>query len=139
MNAAVISASPSLPRHENPARRLVRFARNIVLDAAARPQTRANLPGAAASPASYAAGMDLRRLASFLAVAEEGHFGKAAARLFRSPASVTAHVQQLERELGARLLDRSPVRLTPAGERFIGHASPQARGSSGTRDPCWRR
>lgn len=66
--------------------------------------------------------MDLRRLASFLAVAEEGHFGRAAARLFRSPASVTAHVQQLERELGAQLLDRSPVRLTPAGERFIGHA-----------------
>ncbi|MEV0086019.1 LysR family transcriptional regulator [Saccharopolyspora sp. NPDC050642] len=66
--------------------------------------------------------MDLRRLASFLAVAEEGHFGKAAMRLFRSPASVTAHVQQLERELGVRLLDRSPVRLTPAGERFVGHA-----------------
>ncbi|MBB5155577.1 LysR family transcriptional regulator [Saccharopolyspora phatthalungensis] len=66
--------------------------------------------------------MDLSRVASFLAVAEEGHFGKAAERLFRSPASVTAHIKQLEHELGTRLLDRSPVRLTPAGERFVGHA-----------------
>ncbi|MER5393563.1 LysR family transcriptional regulator [Saccharopolyspora sp. NPDC002686] len=66
--------------------------------------------------------MDLRRLTSFLAVAEEGHFGKAAERLFRSPASVTAHIKQLERDLGAQLLDRAPVRLTPAGERFVGHA-----------------
>ncbi|GAA4619341.1 LysR family transcriptional regulator [Saccharopolyspora hordei] len=66
--------------------------------------------------------MDLRRLTSFLAVAEEAHFGKAAERLFRSPASVTAHVKQLERDLGVRLLERSPVRLTPAGERFVGHA-----------------
>jgi DNA-binding transcriptional LysR family regulator len=66
--------------------------------------------------------MDLRRVASFLAVVEESHFGKAAERLFLSPASVTAHIKQLERDLGTRLLDRSPVRLTPAGERFVRHA-----------------
>lgn len=66
--------------------------------------------------------MDLRRLTSFLAVAEEGHFGKAAERLFRSPASVTAHIKQLEHDLGVSLLERSPVRLTAAGERFVGHA-----------------
>ncbi|NIH87981.1 LysR substrate-binding domain-containing protein [Amycolatopsis granulosa] len=66
--------------------------------------------------------MDLRRLSSFLAVAEEGHFGRAAARLFLSPPAVTAHIQQLERELGTALFDRSPVRLTPAGHRFLGHA-----------------
>ncbi|MCI2419147.1 LysR family transcriptional regulator [Saccharopolyspora sp. K220] len=66
--------------------------------------------------------MDLRRLASFLAVAEEGHFGRAAERLYRSPASVTAHIKQLERELGTRLFDRAPVRLTPAGERLVRHA-----------------
>lgn len=66
--------------------------------------------------------MDLRRLSSFLAVAEEGHFGRAAAKLFLSPAALTAQIQQLERELGARLFDRGPVALTPAGERFAVHA-----------------
>jgi DNA-binding transcriptional LysR family regulator len=66
--------------------------------------------------------VDLRRLSSFLAVAEEGHFGRAAARLFLSPPAVTAHVQQLERELGVPLFERSPVRLTPAGHRFLSHA-----------------
>ncbi|MFI6513993.1 LysR family transcriptional regulator [Spirillospora sp. NPDC050679] len=66
--------------------------------------------------------MELRQLASFLAVAEEGRFTRAAARLFLSPPAVTAHVQSLERELGVRLLERNPVRLTPAGERFVPHA-----------------
>lgn len=66
--------------------------------------------------------MDQRRLSSFLAVAEEGHFGRAAKRLFLSPAALTAQIQQLERELGARLFDRGPVTLTPAGERFARHA-----------------
>ncbi|KAA9159944.1 LysR family transcriptional regulator [Amycolatopsis acidicola] len=66
--------------------------------------------------------MDLRRLSSFLAVAEEQHFGRAAARLFLSPSALTGHIQQLERELGARLFHRSPVSLTPAGERFARHA-----------------
>lgn len=66
--------------------------------------------------------MDLRRLSSFLAVAEEQHFGRAAARLFVSPSALTGHIQQLERELGAPLFHRSPVSLTPAGERFARHA-----------------
>ncbi|MFH8408977.1 LysR family transcriptional regulator [Streptomyces sp. NPDC018019] len=68
--------------------------------------------------------MDLRRLSSFLAVVEEGHFGRAASRLFLSPAAVTQHVQQLERELGTRLLDRGngPVRPTAAGQRLASHA-----------------
>ncbi|MFI2236535.1 LysR family transcriptional regulator [Streptomyces chrestomyceticus] len=68
--------------------------------------------------------MDLRRLSSFLAVVEEGHFGRAASRLFLSPAAVTQHVQQLERELGTRLLDRGngPVRPTAAGRRLASHA-----------------
>lgn len=74
------------------------------------------------APWAYRRGVDLRRLASFLAVAEEGHFGRAAARLFLSPPAVTAHVQQLERELGVPLFERAPVRLTPAGHRFLGHA-----------------
>jgi DNA-binding transcriptional LysR family regulator len=66
--------------------------------------------------------MELRELASFLAVVEEGQFARAAARLFLSPPAVTAHVQRLERELGVRLLERSPLRLTEAGERLVPHA-----------------
>ncbi|MBE1532949.1 LysR family transcriptional regulator [Actinomadura algeriensis] len=66
--------------------------------------------------------MELRELASFLAVVEEGQFARAAARLFLSPPAVTAHVQRLERDLGVRLLERSPLRLTGAGERFVPHA-----------------
>ncbi|MFF4950963.1 LysR substrate-binding domain-containing protein [Streptomyces chattanoogensis] len=66
--------------------------------------------------------MDLRRLSSFLAVVEEGHFGRAAARLFLSPAAVTGHVQQLEREFGTPLLERHPVAPTPAGRRLVSHA-----------------
>lgn len=71
---------------------------------------------------AYRCGVELRQVTSFLAVVEEGQFGKAAARLFLSPAAVTGHVKALERELGVRLLDRVPVQLTPAGRRFIGHA-----------------
>jgi DNA-binding transcriptional LysR family regulator len=59
---------------------------------------------------------------SFLAVVEEGQFARAAARLFLSPPAVTGHIRRLERELGAPLLWRSPVALTPAGERFLPHA-----------------
>ncbi|MFG2224447.1 LysR family transcriptional regulator [Streptomyces sp. NPDC048644] len=68
--------------------------------------------------------MDLRRLASFLAVVEEGHFGRAASRLFLSPAAVTGHIQQLEREFGTRLLDRGGGRAVPttAGRRLASHA-----------------
>lgn len=66
--------------------------------------------------------MELRQITSFLAVVEEGQFARAAQRLFLSPAALTGHVQALERELGVRLLERVPVRLTPAGRRFITHA-----------------
>ncbi|MEU6989445.1 LysR family transcriptional regulator [Streptomyces sp. NPDC046465] len=68
--------------------------------------------------------LDLRLLSSFLAVVEEGHFGRAAARLFLSPPAVTQHVRRLEADLGATLVDRSasPVVPTPAGVRLTGHA-----------------
>lgn len=64
--------------------------------------------------------MDLRDLRSFLAVAEERHFGRAAARLYLSQPMVSKAVRRLEQQLGARLVDRSslPVTLTPVGEQF---------------------
>jgi DNA-binding transcriptional LysR family regulator len=66
--------------------------------------------------------VELRQLESFLAVVEEGQFARAACRLFLSPPAVTGHIRQLERELGVQLLQRSPVSLTPAGERLLPHA-----------------
>ncbi|WP_436789915.1 LysR family transcriptional regulator [Yinghuangia sp. YIM S10712] len=64
--------------------------------------------------------MELRDLRCFLAVADERHFGRAAARLYLTQPMVSKAVRRLEQQLGARLVDRSslPVRLTPAGETF---------------------
>lgn len=73
-------------------------------------------------PVTYRETVELRQLASFLAVVEEGQFARAAARLFLSPPAVTGHIQRLERELGVQLLERSPIALTPAGERLVPHA-----------------
>jgi DNA-binding transcriptional LysR family regulator len=65
--------------------------------------------------------MDLRHLRYFQAVAEELSFSKAARKLRIAQPALSRTVQELELELGCRLMDRDrrSVRLTPAGSTLL--------------------
>jgi|SRR5450755_2066869 molybdate transport repressor ModE-like protein len=68
--------------------------------------------------------MDVKRVLTFRAVAHHHSFSRAARELALSQPSVSAQVAQLEREIGAQLLERRPggLRLTHEGKILLEHA-----------------
>ncbi|MFJ8487698.1 LysR substrate-binding domain-containing protein [Streptomyces sp. NPDC094038] len=69
--------------------------------------------------------MELRWLESFVVVADELHFARAADRLHLAPSALSAQVRALESHLGVRLIDRgrrTRPALTSAGRLFLEEA-----------------
>jgi DNA-binding transcriptional LysR family regulator len=81
-------------------------------------------PGATIRAVADAAGgarIELRQLRYFVTLAEELHFGRAAAREHIAPSVLSSQMRRLERAVGVLLVDRTTrhVALTAAGARFL--------------------
>ncbi|MEI5103260.1 LysR family transcriptional regulator [Streptomyces sp. PmtG] len=76
------------------------------------------------SPPGAPRDVEPRLLRAFVAVAEELHFTRAAARLYVAQQALSRDVRRLEREVGADLFVRSTrqVALTADGERLLPYA-----------------
>lgn len=68
--------------------------------------------------------MELRELDALLAIAEERHFTRAAARLHIAQPALSQQIRRLEADVGLRLVDRTTrrVALTDAGEALAARA-----------------
>src|SRR6185369_16976930 len=70
------------------------------------------------------AGMELRQLRYFVAVAETGNISRAAKQIFLTQPALSRQIKALEHEIGHYLLERQAhsIRLTPAGEALLREA-----------------
>ena len=68
--------------------------------------------------------MELRHLEHFVAIAQEGSFTQAARRLHLSQSALSISIRALERDLGARLFERTShdVALSDAGQALLPEA-----------------
>ncbi len=66
--------------------------------------------------------MNLRTLEYVIAVADLGHFSRAAEHCHVSQPTLSLQIRSLESQLGVELFERHrhPVQLTPIGQRLIG-------------------
>jgi LysR family hydrogen peroxide-inducible transcriptional activator len=75
---------------------------------------------------AYIATMDLKLkdLRYLVAVADQRHFGRAAAQCFVSQPTLSAQLKKLEQSLGVQLIERAPnnVSLTVTGEQIVARA-----------------
>src|SRR5882757_4450538 len=65
--------------------------------------------------------MNLKDLKYLVALADTGHFGKAAERSFVSQPTLSAQLKKLEEYLGVKLVERQPrnVQLTEVGKQVV--------------------
>ncbi|MGA7825739.1 MAG: LysR substrate-binding domain-containing protein, partial [Steroidobacteraceae bacterium] len=68
--------------------------------------------------------LKLKDLRYLVAVADQRHFGRAAARCFVSQPTLSTQLKKLEHSLGVQLIERTPnnVSLTEAGEEIVARA-----------------
>ncbi|MER6563508.1 LysR family transcriptional regulator [Streptomyces sp. NPDC001027] len=82
--------------------------------------------------------VELRHLAAMAAVADEGSFGRAAARLGYTQSTVSQQIAALEKAVGGPVFDRpggpKPVRITPLGAVVLAHGRALLAGSRALAD-----
>jgi DNA-binding transcriptional LysR family regulator len=80
--------------------------------------------------------VSLAQIEYFVAVAREGHVGRAAEKLRVAQPAVSRQIHKLEDELCSPLFIRTPrgMRLSPKGEVFLEHATAILQGVATARD-----
>ena len=75
--------------------------------------------------------VELKHLRSFVMVAEELNFTRAAERLYMTQQALSGQIRQLEERIGTKLLERDTrrVELTPAGSALLESARPLIAGA----------